>query len=167
MAIDWRMVVGAAALVVAVAVAALRHYFQKPEDPEDEERRRRSQLNQVGRIVEGLVVELVEIAGVGRARTQFGKVYAPQGRGFPTWRKRFAPPGPVQLFHCGRHLRNRARRYRPRRAPVPRADRFRPACQREVRSVQSQQFDSCGGRLVRSPLDFCAKLHFIHCGACR
>ena len=28
----------------------------------------------------------------------------------------------------------------------------RPACQREVRSVQSQQFDSCGGRLVRSAL---------------
>jgi hypothetical protein len=59
-AFDWRMVVGAAALIVAVAVAALRQYFQKPEDPENEERRRRSQLNQVGRIVEGLVVELVE-----------------------------------------------------------------------------------------------------------
>lgn len=47
-------------LVLAVAGVALRQYFQKPEDPEDEERRRRSQLNQVGRIVEGLVVELVE-----------------------------------------------------------------------------------------------------------
>jgi len=57
------MVVGAAALVVAVAVAALRQYFRKPEDPDDEERRRRSQLNQVGRIVEGLVVELVETRG--------------------------------------------------------------------------------------------------------
>lgn len=62
-AIDWRIVVGAAALVVAVAVAALRQYFRKPEDPEDEERRRRSQLNQVGRIVEGLVVELLETRG--------------------------------------------------------------------------------------------------------
>jgi len=57
------MAVGAAALVVAVAVAALRQYYRKPEDPEDEERRRRSQLNQVGRIVEGLVVELVESQG--------------------------------------------------------------------------------------------------------
>lgn len=47
-------------LVAAVGAVALRQYFQKPEDPEDEERRRRSQLNQVGRIVEGLVVELVE-----------------------------------------------------------------------------------------------------------
>ena len=63
LAIDWRMVVGAAALVVAVAAAALRQYYRKPEDPEDEERRRRSQLNQVGRIVEGLVVELVESQG--------------------------------------------------------------------------------------------------------
>ncbi len=38
----------------------LQRVFRKPEDPEAEERRRRFQLNQVGRIVEGLVVELVE-----------------------------------------------------------------------------------------------------------
>lgn len=54
---------GAVALVAAVTAVALRQYFQKPDDPEDEERRRRSQLNQVGRIVEGLVVELVESQG--------------------------------------------------------------------------------------------------------
>lgn len=58
--IDWRIAVGAAALVVAVAAAILHSLFKKPEDPEDEERRRRFQLNQVGRIVEGLVVEVVE-----------------------------------------------------------------------------------------------------------
>jgi hypothetical protein len=60
LAIDWRVVLGAAALVAAASGVVLRQYFQKPGDPEDEERRRRSQLNQVGRIVEGLVVELVE-----------------------------------------------------------------------------------------------------------
>jgi hypothetical protein len=49
--------------VVAVGAVALRSYFRKPDDPEDEERRRRFQLNQVGRIVEGLVVELVESEG--------------------------------------------------------------------------------------------------------
>ena len=59
-AIDWRVVVGAVALVAGASAVVLRQYFQKPGNPEDEERRRRSQLNQVGRIVEGLVVELVE-----------------------------------------------------------------------------------------------------------
>jgi hypothetical protein len=58
--IDWRILVAAAALVVAAIVAVVLQLLRKPEDPEDEERRRRSQLNQVGRIVEGLVVELVE-----------------------------------------------------------------------------------------------------------
>ncbi len=46
--------------MAAAAAVVLHQVFRKPPDPEDEERRRRSQLNQVGRIVEGLVVELVE-----------------------------------------------------------------------------------------------------------
>lgn len=58
--IDWRVVAGAAVLVACAAAVVLQQVFRKPADPEDEERRRRSQLNQVGRIVEGLVVELVE-----------------------------------------------------------------------------------------------------------
>jgi len=58
--IDWRIVGAAAAVVIAVAAVILQRVFRKPEDPEAEERRRRFQLNQVGRIVEGLVVELVE-----------------------------------------------------------------------------------------------------------
>jgi hypothetical protein len=57
---DWRIVVAAAAIVIAAAVVVLRQFFQRPGDPDVEERRRRTQLNQVGRIVEGLVVELVE-----------------------------------------------------------------------------------------------------------
>jgi hypothetical protein len=61
--IDWRIVAGGAALVLACTAVLVRQFFKKPEDPEDEERRRRSQLNQVGRIVEGLVVELVESQG--------------------------------------------------------------------------------------------------------
>jgi len=47
-------------VVAAGALATHRLFFTKPEDPEGEERRRRFELNQVGRIVEGLVVELVE-----------------------------------------------------------------------------------------------------------
>jgi hypothetical protein len=58
--IDWRVIIGVAALIVVAAAVVLHRLFQKPEDPEGEERRRRFQLNQVGRIVEGLVVELVE-----------------------------------------------------------------------------------------------------------
>ncbi len=59
--------------MVAIAVALLRQLFRKPEDPEDEERRRRSQLNQVGRIVEGLVVELVETQGTPAPQVAPGK----------------------------------------------------------------------------------------------
>lgn len=55
--------IGVAAAVIVAAALLLHRHFQKPEDPEDEERRRRFQLNQVGRIVEGLVVELVETPG--------------------------------------------------------------------------------------------------------
>ncbi|HZV59586.1 MAG TPA: hypothetical protein VFF42_04545 [Candidatus Eremiobacteraceae bacterium] len=58
--IDWRVVVGVAALIIVAAAVILQRHFKKPEDPEEEERRRRFELNQVGRIVEGLVVELVE-----------------------------------------------------------------------------------------------------------
>jgi hypothetical protein len=62
--IDWRLIIGVAALVVVAAAVSLHHIFQKPDDPEAEERRRRFQLNQIGRIVEGHVVELVETAAV-------------------------------------------------------------------------------------------------------
>ncbi|MBZ5698320.1 MAG: DUF3592 domain-containing protein [Acidobacteriia bacterium] len=58
--IDWRLIIGVAALVAVAAAVILQRFFRKPDDPEGEERRRRSQLNQVGRIVEGHVVELVE-----------------------------------------------------------------------------------------------------------
>ena len=47
-------------MILAAAVVLLQRVFQKPYDPDAEERLRRFQLNQVGRIVEGLVVELVE-----------------------------------------------------------------------------------------------------------
>jgi hypothetical protein len=59
-ATDWRLLVGAAALGIAAAAAVSFRLFKKPEDPDGVERLRRFQLNQVGRIVEGLVVELVE-----------------------------------------------------------------------------------------------------------
>ena len=74
------MLVGGAAAVV------LQQVFRKPVDPEDEERRRRSQLNQVGRIVEGLVVELVEsqapvASGADGTAPRKGSLVQPAGNG--------------------------------------------------------------------------------------
>jgi Protein of unknown function (DUF3592) len=60
------------ALGVAVALSLRHLFFRKPDDPEEEERRRRSHLNQVGRIVEGYVVEIVEALGTPVASSGSG-----------------------------------------------------------------------------------------------
>jgi hypothetical protein len=71
--IDWRLLLLAAvALCVAVALGVRHLFFRKPDDPEEEERRRRSHLNQVGRIVEGYVVEIVEALGTPAAGSGSG-----------------------------------------------------------------------------------------------
>lgn len=57
---DWKLVlamVGAGVAAVAMIVYA---FFRPAEDPEAAERKRRLHLNQIGRIAEGQVVELVE-----------------------------------------------------------------------------------------------------------
>jgi hypothetical protein len=46
-------------LVVAVAIG-IYSWRRRPRDPDEVERRRRAHLNQVGRIVEGQVVEIIE-----------------------------------------------------------------------------------------------------------
>jgi hypothetical protein len=71
--IDWRLFLAAAvALCVAVALSLRHLFFRKPDDPEEEERRRRSHLNQVGRIVEGYVVEIIEALGTPAAGSASG-----------------------------------------------------------------------------------------------
>jgi hypothetical protein len=71
--IDWRLLlVAAVALCVAVALSLRHLFFRKPDDPEEEERRRRSHLNQVGRIVEGYVVEIIEALGTPAAASGSG-----------------------------------------------------------------------------------------------
>jgi hypothetical protein len=57
--IDWRVLLGAAAVVVAVLMA-FSWWRRRPRDPEEIERRRRAHLNQIGRIVEGQIIEIVE-----------------------------------------------------------------------------------------------------------
>jgi len=70
--IDLRVIVGVVAVVIVAAAVMLHRHYQKPKDPDDEERRRRFHLNQVGRIVEGLVVELVETPGTPAPESSSG-----------------------------------------------------------------------------------------------
>lgn len=47
-------------MAVAAGIA-ISQWLRRPEDPDEAERVRRARLNQVGRIVEGHVIELVEV----------------------------------------------------------------------------------------------------------
>jgi len=57
---DWRIwaVIGAAATIAAGTM--ISQWFRRPPDPDETERKRRSYVNQIGRIVEGHIVQLVE-----------------------------------------------------------------------------------------------------------
>lgn len=54
------MLAGAAAALAVAMGASVYHWRKRPPDPDEIERQRRSYINQVGRIVEGHVIELVE-----------------------------------------------------------------------------------------------------------
>jgi hypothetical protein len=57
---DWKVVLGMGGAAIA-AVAMIAYAFFRPAvNPEEEERKRRLHLNQIGRIAEGQIVELVE-----------------------------------------------------------------------------------------------------------
>ena len=60
LAADWKLLFTMGAAAIA-AVSMIAYAFLRPsEHPEDAERKRRLHLNQIGRIAEGQVVELVE-----------------------------------------------------------------------------------------------------------
>jgi hypothetical protein len=59
LAADWRNLALAAGVLVAVGGAIL-FLRRRPHDPAEAERKRRSHLSQIGRIVEGQVLEIVE-----------------------------------------------------------------------------------------------------------
>src|SRR3974390_519586 len=80
--------------VAVIAAAALSRFLRKPEDAEAFERRRRFQLNQVGRIVEGLVVELVETPASAPAAPESG-----------LFSRRSAPAGPASGVQLRRLIR--------------------------------------------------------------
>ena len=57
---DWKLVLAMGGALIA-ALAMIAYAFLRPAaDPEEEERKRRLHLNQIGRIAEGQIVELVE-----------------------------------------------------------------------------------------------------------
>ena len=57
---DWKVAIGMGAAAVAAIAMVAYAFFRPAEAPENVERKRRLQLNQIGRIAEGQVVELVE-----------------------------------------------------------------------------------------------------------
>ena len=57
---DPRFVLAAAGVAVVILGGLLYSLFHRPEDPDETERKRRLHLNQIGRIAEGQVVELVD-----------------------------------------------------------------------------------------------------------
>jgi len=57
---DWKLVLAMGGALIA-ALAMIAYAFLRPAaNPEEEERQRRLHLNQIGRIAEGQIVELVE-----------------------------------------------------------------------------------------------------------
>jgi len=60
---NWKILLAAGGLGAAGIVAMSYAFLRPPANPEDAERKRRLLLNQIGRIAEGHVVELVEQAG--------------------------------------------------------------------------------------------------------
>lgn len=57
---DWRLLILAGGALIAAGTAVVFSFFRRPASPDEAERKRRSHLNQIGRICEGQVVELVE-----------------------------------------------------------------------------------------------------------
>ena len=56
---DWKLILAMGGAAVAAIAMIAYAFFRPAEDPEDIERKRRLHLNQIGRIAEGQVVELV------------------------------------------------------------------------------------------------------------
>jgi hypothetical protein len=57
---EWKVALGMAAAAIAAVAMVAYAFFRPAERPQETERKRRLQLNQIGRIAEGQVVELVE-----------------------------------------------------------------------------------------------------------
>jgi hypothetical protein len=70
--LDWHTLLLALAAATLAAGGVLVWWRRRPRDPEEIERRRRSYLNQVGRIVEGRILEIIEAPPPPAARKRRG-----------------------------------------------------------------------------------------------
>lgn len=84
---DWRILTGTGAAVALAAGFALYRRFHHAPTTEELERRRRLRINQIGRIVEGQVTQLMEVppappksGGLLRPRPQAGRMLADGSR---------------------------------------------------------------------------------------
>jgi len=69
---DWRIYAAAGAAFAFGVIAALAWLYRRRPNPDEIERKRRSYINQVGRIAEGRVTELVELPAGTITSKRFG-----------------------------------------------------------------------------------------------
>jgi hypothetical protein len=62
--LDWRMLAAAGALAVLLASAGISQWVRRPPNADEIEQKRRSRINQVGRIAEGQILELLDVPSV-------------------------------------------------------------------------------------------------------
>jgi len=58
--VDWKLMLAMGGAAIAALAMITYAFFRPAEDPEEAERKRRLHLNQIGRIAEGQIVDLVQ-----------------------------------------------------------------------------------------------------------
>ena len=58
--VDWKLMLAMGGAAIAALAMIAYAFFRPAEDPEEAERKRRLHLNQIGRIAEGQIVDLVQ-----------------------------------------------------------------------------------------------------------
>lgn len=78
---DWKLILTFAAMALAAIVMIGYAFFRPAENPEELERKRRLHLNQIGRIAEGQVVELMQHSVDSHEKAK--KVFGSRARPLP------------------------------------------------------------------------------------
>jgi hypothetical protein len=81
--LDARIWLIPAAGLAVYAGATLLRWVRRPRDPEDAERRRRARINQIGRIAEGRVLDIMEVAPTQEDVRGLARLTRPRQDGAP------------------------------------------------------------------------------------